>query len=201
MHTTLLALHMLAEPAQRPELGPAPAEHHRAVVHLLRVRGAVQVLVQPRERREFAVAQIALVLRPVPRALRRPAARYVRPRAPTEEARGVRDDVPGVERGDDAVDHGARHARGARTGLEVQHERGAGDERLGAALHRAVDRAALVERRALVVPERIVVLERTLAWGAVHVCVLLPAVVVQRKVGAEELLVSDAERRRPRVQG
>ena len=85
MHPTLLALHVLAEPTQRPELGPAPAEHHWAVVHLLRVRGARQVLVQPRERRELAVAQVALVLRPVPRTLRRPAARYVR--APKEARR------------------------------------------------------------------------------------------------------------------
>ena len=51
-----------------------------------------------------------------------------------------------VELGDDAVHGGAVEARGAPPGLEVVHERGAGDEGARAAVHRAGDGAALMPR-------------------------------------------------------
>ena len=88
---------------------------------------ALQVLIEAVERLERGVAQEALVLDPIPRALRHPPRsayrRLVLARRPTEQARGVRDVVVLVRPHDDAVELLARHARPAGTRLKVEHER------------------------------------------------------------------------------
>ena len=160
---------MLTEPAQRLERRVASPPGARAPVRLVRVRGAVQVLVQAGEGRERAVAQVALVPLPVPRARGRPRARHRLLLPRTEEPGAVGEDAVLVELRHDAVHHVARDAGRAPAGFEVVDEGGAGDEGLAAALHRAVDLAALVQGGALVVAESIVVPEHALAWDAVFV--------------------------------
>ena len=149
------------------------------------MRGAVQVLVERGERRERAVAQVALVARPVPGLLRRPVERRALPLP--EEPRGVRDDPVLVEARHDAIHHVARDARGTRAGLEVVDERGAGDEGLCALLHWTVHGAPLMESGSLVVTQRVVVLERTSAGDAVHIGVVGDAVPVEAAQELEHL--------------
>ena len=170
--SALLALDMLAEPAQRLELRPAPLPRRRAMVPLLRMYGAIQVLVEVQQLHERLVAQVALEALPIPRRWRRPPARdpSIAPCWPEELLR-VGDDPVRVELRDDPVDHLARDTGAAAPGLAMVHECGARDEGLVAALHGTVDRAALVERRALVVPEGVVVFEHALARDAVPVVV------------------------------
>lgn len=93
------------------------------------------------------MAEVALIVRPVPRALRSPGRGDRRARGSRrahDEARGVRDDVRAVDLRDDAVDGVARHAGNACAGLEVEDERSGRDERPLAALHGALDGPPLV---------------------------------------------------------
>ena len=88
---------------------------------------ALQVLIEAVERFERGVAQEALVIDPIPRALCRPCRsahrRLVIARWPTEQPRGVRDVVILVRSHDDAVELLARHARPAGARLKVERER------------------------------------------------------------------------------
>ena len=177
---------MLAEPAQRLERRPASSPRARAPVRLLRVRGAVQVLVQVEERRERAVAQVAFVPFPVPCARGRPPARH-RLLPATDEPGAIGDDAVLVELRDDAVHHIPIDARRAPAGLEVVDEGRARDEGLVAAFHRAADLAPLVEGGALVVAERVVVPEHALARDAVLVCMDDATVLVQPGLGIVDL--------------
>lgn len=146
-HATLPALDVLTERAESAELCAAPGPPLRAAIHFLRVCRALEVLIQRGEGLVPAVAEVALIVRPVPRALRSPGRgdrRTGRSRRAGDEARGVRDDVRTVDLRDDAVDGVARHTGYACTGLEVKNERGGGDERPLAALHGALNGPPLV---------------------------------------------------------
>ena len=190
MDAALRVLHVLTERAERAEVRPAPAPRARAAVDLLGVRGAAQVRVEVRELPVRPVARVALVREPIPRALRRPLARDRRRPGgggPADHPVRVRDDVARVDLADQVVDHLARHARGARPGLEMQDERGRRREGTRAALHRARDGAPLVHGRVLVLAEVVRVLEHALAGHAVPICVALATMLVETELIAEGL--------------
>lgn len=188
-HFTPLALDVLQERAQRLELLPAPVPRVRAPIDLIGVRRAPEVRIERGERGKSPVAEVALVRVPIPRAVGRPLVRDARDRAAgaRNHPRGVRDDPAPVELPDELVDHGTRHARVARPGLEVQNERGGGDEGARAAFHGADDGALAVYGRVLVLAEVVRALEHALARHAVLVCMALPTVLVQVDFAGEHL--------------
>ena len=138
-HATRPSLNMLAQRAKRDELDAAI--RFRTSIYLLVVARALQVLIQAVECLERRVAQEALVLQPVPRALRGPRGsahrRLVLAWRPTNQPRGVRNEVILVRSHDEAVELLARHARPAGPGLKVERERCWGDKRLVAFAARA----------------------------------------------------------------
>ena len=106
---------MLTQPAECDKLDAAI--RFRAPVDLVLVARALQVQVEPRERRERAIAHEALVRRPIPRALRRPHARrrgrLGPPKRPSEQPCRVRDVVVRIDANNEAVELFAGHARRA----------------------------------------------------------------------------------------
>lgn len=91
---------MLQQRAERRILGVAPIAGRRAAVDLVRVRRALQVLVQARKLRELFVTQGTLVSASVERVLGRPALDRcrlrVRPVGVLDELPAIRDDVLSV---------------------------------------------------------------------------------------------------------
>jgi hypothetical protein len=110
-HATGSSLDVLAQSAQRDKL--ATAIRLGTPVNLALVARALQVLVEAGERPERGVAQETFERHPIPRAVRRPYCRRQRrivPTRPTEQPRGIRDDVVSVRADDQAVELVARHA-------------------------------------------------------------------------------------------
>ena len=126
LHATRPSLDMLAQRAERDEFGAARGQVG-APVYPLVVDGAFQVSIEAVERIERRVAQVALECLPVPRARRGPRRRIHRGLVPSlwpsDQPRGVRDNVLPVHLHDSAVEHRARHTRRAGARLKVERER------------------------------------------------------------------------------
>ncbi|CCM05284.1 uncharacterized protein FIBRA_07496 [Fibroporia radiculosa] len=140
---------MLAQCAQRSKLCSTAAVGARAAVDLVRVGGALKVLIECREHLVLAVAQVAFVAIAVPGALRGPHHDRLRGRGVSlwsaEEPGGVCDNVIGVMLHDDAVKLCACDARRAGPRLEVEDERSDGWEASPALPSGADNRAPLVD--------------------------------------------------------
>jgi len=183
---------MLAQRAERDELDAAV--RFGALIYLLVVARALQVLIEAVKRLERGVAQEALVLHPIPRALRRPRRsthrRLVLARRPTEQPRGVRDVVLLVRPHDESVELLARHARPARARLKVERERRGRDKRLVALAAGAHDVARPVQLGVQVLLEAVLVLKNPLALGAV--VVHLVVMFLEFRIAVKELVTVPA---------
>ena len=162
---------MLAQRAKGDELDAAV--RFGALIYLLIVARALKMLVKAIECLKRGVAQEALVLHSIIRALRRPRHRvhgwFVPARRPTEQPRGIRDVVVLVRPNDDAVEFLARHTRPAGAGLKVERESRGRDKALIAFTPRAHDGAWTVQLGVQVLLEAVLVLENPFALGAVVV--------------------------------
>lgn len=151
---------MLNQPTQQLIL-PRTA-HLRTAIHRLLMHGALDMLIQPRQRREAPRAEIAPVRNAVPRACRGHRLHAV---VALHRQHRPRDDVLVVEAAHELVDARAGQAGRAGPGLEVDGGGGGGGE--GALAEGAFHIGALVGARVHVLHEVVLVAEDAVAGCAV----------------------------------
>lgn len=193
-NATLLAFDVLTQGAECPKRLTAARVGSRATIDLVIMRRACKVLVQHGEGCVHLVAKEALVCRPVPGPLRRPG-RYrslqcAIPIGTLNEPRRIRDDIVRVVTRDKAIDLRASEARRARARLEVQRERGNGDELSVAARVDAGNVGLLMDGGPLVSAQVAFALVDALAFDAIPV--LLASVFVEPVIVLEEHIAGGA---------